>query len=517
MLYRGESACDMINNKVNSLDTLVDFANSIDGVYSCVINLDDCVLSMVDRARSMPLFFDKSGKVVSDSAERIRTFLGIKSSDVAPDMYLALYSKSYILGNFTVYSEILQLDCGQVAVLSHAHAPEFKRYYSHMSNMIFNSSYDSLKNKLNTVSAEVFKRLKQVIAGRPVVLSLSGGYDSRFIACMLKRAGVDDVSCYTFGKIDSHEVLQSKRNAEALGYRWTCVEYTDELVKNSFLDEIGLKYLHSIDTHDYTGYLQNYPAVRYLHEHGWFKKDSVFITGSCGDMPTGYYIPEEDLNIEYTNQYAVEWLYGLIYARAFPNEDFHHKWVYYALEELKKADVDVKDYQSFVSSIDFFYTQTCHTRCFLHMNRPCDTYDYEWLIPFWDKELLNLFYSIPAKYRYRQKIYEDFLLNDVCKDYGIGQKKTVVGYSLNPIKRKLTYLGGSVLAWICFHLNIPFRRKYDFNNLAPFELGIYQLLECKKTVVWHKAAAVSLFKQFILQYRYGVDNMLHAKKKLIKY
>lgn len=515
ILYRGENALDRISKEVNNPESLVDFLRKIDGLFSFVVKTDSHLFCAVDKARSLPLFFNDRGgeSIISDSAEVIRKKLNIEQENVDKYCYLSFYAKGYLDRNYTVYSEIKQLDCGEALCLAADNKAQIIRYYNHI-NIISNKSYEELKDLFDKTALSAFERIKKVIAGRPVAISLSGGYDSRAVACMLKRVGVEDVSCYTYGKKGSFEVEQSRKNAEALGYRWIYVEYSDERV-NCVLDEEGKKYLDYYETHDCLPYIQNYPAVRELVEKGWFKEGTVFLTGLCGDMPSGYYIPAKE-DVKYDNKYAAEWLYSEIYARQFPDEVFHKQCVAEILNDMVNNDVKVYDYNTFASSIDFIYTRTCHAHAFLNMNRSHDYYGFEWLIPMWDGDLLNLWYSIPAEYRFKQKFYEDWLLNGVCSPYGIGTKKTTVGYSIKPIKRKLTYMAGSIIAYVSFHLGIPFKRKYDFNNWAPLELNLYQHLKSKKTVVWHKAALYSLVIQYTLQNRYGVKNMLDAKKRIVK-
>lgn len=512
-LYKKNEAIRYFHD-VEDLDSLRSKLKHVDGVFSLIIKKKNTLLCAVDRARSLPIFFANSGNIISDSAEVIRSFLSIKPENVDEDSYLALYAKGYVAGNNTVYEEIKQLDCGELVVFSSDGTYKIQKYYLH-TNDVKNLPYEETKQLIYNTAINTFNRLKKVIDGRPVVLSLSGGYDSRFVACMLKKVGIENVSCYTYGKKDSFEVKQSKKNAEALGYRWTCVEYTDEIVLK-LADDEGLKFLGSFDTHDYTGYLQNYPAVRALHEQGWFEKDSVFITGLCGDMPTGYYIPANDPSLYYNRDYTTEWLYKIIYARQSLDYAFKEKWKQHVAKDLEENSIKVQDYQSFISAIDYIYTKNCHSRAFLHMNRVHEFYGYEWLLPFWDVELLSLWYSIPAQYRYKQSIYEDLLLTTICSEYGIGQKKTTIGYSPNPIKRKVTYFVGSILVYVFFHMGIPFRRRFDFNNWAPLELKFYKKLKTKKTVVWHKAAIVSIYTQYCLQNRYGIKNMINAKRRFNK-
>lgn len=511
-VYRDESAINLLQG-IDSEKSLILFLEKVEGCFAIIINNVAFKAIAVDRARSMPLFYSENADVVSDSAEEVRNYLKIPKDGVDEDNYLALYAKTFIFGNSTVYSIIKQLDLGCIAYYKED-CFKVERYYYHYSGNIFDDDESVLIKKLEKVSDNAFERIKRIVGDRPVVLSMSGGYDSRYIACMLKRAGIEDVLCYTYGKRDSFEVKQSKKNAEALGYRWTCIEYSDEII-NRTLDEIGKQYIDSYDFHDYTAYLQNFPAVRALDEKGWFKPNSIFMTGLCGDMPSGYYIPSFDQTIHYDNDYAANWLYESIYVRQLPDDVFKIKWIEQIKAELVSLKIKVHDYQSFVSALDAILTTTSHSHCFLHMNRTHEFFGYEWLIPFWDSELLTTWYSVPAELRYKQHLYENFLLDHVCSKYGIGQKKTVVGYSKNKAKRRLQYFAGGIINWILLHIGIPFKRKYDFNNWAPLELLLYKNLLSRKTVRYHKAGLVNLLTQYTLQRRYGVKNMIKAQKRII--
>ena len=391
---------------------------------------------------------------------------------------------------------------------------KIENYFYHLSPIVEKAEEELIK-ELNTVSQNVFTRIKAAIGNRPVVLSMSGGYDSRFVGCMLKKAGVEDVSCYTYGKSTSFEVIQSKKNADALGYRWICVEHTDEDVKG-VLDEVGLDYIKTNNNHDFTAYIQNFPAVRKLHEQGWFKPGSVFITGLCGDMPTGCYVREIEQGKVYDADAAAEKLFSMLFTRYNVEDSFKEKWINETKRQLDKLPIEINDYQSYISAVDAIYTGTCHSRLFMHMNDVHDYFGYEWLLPFWDSELLTKWYSIPAEHRVRQKLYEKWLLNHVCDEYGIGQKKKLAVYSKKKLVKEIQHLGGSVISFILLHIGVPFRRSYDINNFAPLELELFKGLKKRKWVSYRKAGLALLLNQYVLQQRYDIRHMAKASKRVKK-
>lgn len=509
-VYATQEATDFLSH-VETYEQLQECLKRIDGVYSFVIQKPNCVLAAVDRSRSMPLFFDKKATVISDSAEEIRKELNIAAENVDENQYLALMSADYLIFDHTVYADIRQLDVGEVAEFAE-NSIRVQKYFFHICKVKQRSDAE-IKKELMRVATKAFLRLKAAINGRPVVLSMSGGYDSRFVGCMLKRVGIEDVSCYTYGKPDSFEVIQSRQNAEALGFRWTYVDYTDEEMLR-VLDETGQEYLASYTTHDYIGYMQNFPAVRKLQEQQWIKPGAVFITGLCGDMPTGNYVLPYDSKMEYTPRTAAERLYQLIFTRFRMAEQFREQWLTETESKIKKLPLAVCDYQSWTSAVDCIYTGTCHSRWFMHMNSVHGFFDYEWLLPYWDAELLQAWYQVPAEKRINQGLYEDWLLNDICKEWGIGQKKHRASYSNNETVRKLKYFVGSIISFALLNSGIPFKRSYDYNNFACLELQLFQKLKCKRAVIYKKAGMPHLLNQYVLQNKYGVENMKKARKRV---
>jgi asparagine synthase (glutamine-hydrolysing) len=500
---------------IDSLEAFIAFLKRIDGSYAVVIQKDGYTFAAVDRARSIALYYHTGGGVVSDSSEYIREHTGIEKQDVEPDAFLELFATDYIIGNDTVYTEIKQLDIGQAAGIS-ADSIELKYYFYHIS-AIDKQSDDELKRTLTETANKTFERFAKVINARPVVLSMSGGYDSRFVGCMLKRVGIEDVSCYTYGKPDSFEVRQSKKNADALGYRWACVEHTDERIKAILYDE-NKPYFEMCREHDYTIFLQNFFAVKHLHENGWFKPLSVFITGMCGDMPTGNYVkrPSEFVNYEFNSQRAAEKIYSDLFTRYQLDDKYKTEFVNKLRARLDALPITISDYQSYTTAVDCLTTGFIHSRAYLHMNRVHEYFGYEWLLPYWDVRLLQKWYSIPAEKRAGQALYEDWLLADICAPFGIANKKYRAVYSNNLLKKKLMYFGGGIAACVLYNMGLPFRRRYDYSNFAPLEIELFKRFNSQKAIKYSKAGLPLLLNRYILQERYGNKAIMDAWKRIVK-
>lgn len=512
-VYRDEEAIDDLK-KIKDYNELKSFLQKTEGMFAIVICRGDSVLFAVDRARSMPLYFSEDGCFISDNADFIRESLHLKKEDVDKDKLIELAANYYLFGHDTVYSQIKQLDLGEVAEIV-AGKVKYERYFYHLNNIV-EQPVEEIKKKLTETAYHTFERIKLVIGDRPVVLSMSGGYDSRFVGCMLKNVGIKDVSCYTYGKADSFEVKQSKKNAEALGFRWKCVEMADDWVSQQ-VDETAQRYFDYYKGNDFTAYMQNFPAVRKLHEEGWFKPNSVFLTGLCGDMPSGEYVHERNRKKPHNQETVVEQLFSDAFTRYEVEEGLKVKWMKNITDQIKTLPIEIKDFQSWQSAVDCVYTGMCHAHWYMHMNRPHDFFGYEWLMPLWDTEYLKMWYSVPVDFRVEQCLYEDWLMNEICAPYGLGQKKSYGGYSMNKWKRQLQYAVGGCLNYLLLNIGVPFKRKQDYNNFAPLELQLFKNIKSKKLVNYRRSGMMQLLDHFLIERRYGVDNyeyfVKHTKAK----
>jgi len=79
--------------------------------------------------------------------------------------------------------------------------------------------------RLDSIYKNVFSRLIESVQGRTIVIPLSGGYDSRSSAAILKKLGYGNVICFTYGRPESFEVQTSEKVAKDLGYKWCFINY----------------------------------------------------------------------------------------------------------------------------------------------------------------------------------------------------------------------------------------------------------------------------------------------------
>ena len=502
-------------SSIQSYEALFSFLRQCMGVFSLILSHGNEVWLATDIARSMPLYYTEDGSYVSDDVNELQKVCNPLFFGLEDFRTIEMYATSYIGYQNTIFRGIKQVELGSVTKIKEGMITT-KPYFIHHKDIQLLITEKEAVRLLKEKTKNMIKRILKVVGNRQIVISLSGGYDSRYLACSLKDFGVDNVICYTYGRSDSFEVAQSKKVADALGYQWFNIPYTDVAIRNILKMETD--YLDYCNRPDYSAYLQNYIAVKTLHNKKLIPEDSVFLTGLCNDMPTGAYIPDEKTlrnKYAFTNEgvatYNVDGRFTRFNITAEAKAIFKKDVVDY----LDRMCVSVHDYQSFVSALDCLETSLSHSHCFLNMNTVHEFFGYEWLLPCWDKELLSFWYSLPANLRKGQKFYEIYITQHLANRYGVGTKKYINSLASKPWKVKLKRKIGGLAVSVLYPLGIPVRRNTDINNFSVLEVEIYKQLKQKCAVKSERASIVLMGTIYMMERRYGTNWYANIRKYLV--
>ena len=113
------------------------------------------------------------------------------------------------------------------------------------------------KKKLKKLNLVLFKKLIKSCNGRQIVLPLSAGWDSRFIASGLRHFGYTNVICVTYGKNGSNDMHIAKEVANKLNFKWIKVRYNKKEIK---------KIMNTKDYQDYVKFCDNLNAIYFMGE-----------------------------------------------------------------------------------------------------------------------------------------------------------------------------------------------------------------------------------------------------------
>lgn len=382
---------------------------ALNGDFALAMETSRYIFCTVDRVRSIPLFYavGEDGALFSDDANLLRDRLNPPFNEENGAEFLVT---GYVTGPDTLFDRISQLQAGEYLVYDKKDGSLITHFYHRFwHGNYFLDSEDGLLNRLDEIFIRVFQRLIESTKGQRIVVPLSGGLDSRIIVAMLKRLGVEDVICFTYGKKGNREAKISRQVAEALGYRWYFVEYTHEKWYNCY---------HSDEMREYLKYggnlvslpiIQDFLAVKELKKEGKIPENAVFVPGHTGDMISGGHIP---LDYDQPQSYNFEKFLE-------DNLKKHYnlwKWDMVDVgpifkEKITKTvgDISVFDNDSCANAIELFDFNERQAKFIVNSVRAYEFLGYQWRIPLWDEELVGFFLEIPMQYRLNQLLYKIYV------------------------------------------------------------------------------------------------------------
>ena len=283
----GISAIDYLEKVIDSAESLEKAIKGLVGIFSFVYGKDNIVIVCSDRVRTFPIFYSYSeGRtIISDDAQVCTG--GEKNID--ENSSVEFLHTGYVTGNKTLLDNVYQVRAGEFIVFNSGKI-EAATYHSYISTATKENDIVSSSEKFIKILGDIFDRLINSLSGKTAVIPLSGGYDSRLIAVMLKNKGFEDVICFTYGRKDNLEVRISKKVAERLGYKWYFIEYNEELIKDYIITDEFKEYFKFSGNYTSMFYMQEYFAVKELKK--MLPDNSVFIPGHSGDFFGGSHLDD---------------------------------------------------------------------------------------------------------------------------------------------------------------------------------------------------------------------------------
>ncbi|MDD4255234.1 MAG: asparagine synthetase B family protein [Methanofollis sp.] len=401
-----ETATLLLSAPWDDPDRIRTLLESLNGEYAFVVETPDTLAAAVDRLRSIPLFSAGTGEglTVADDPHLLVERLSPPLSQESSAEFLAA---GFVTGPLTLYRGIRQLQVGECLISPRRSGAATTVSYAQFRHGDFFADGD-LTGSLDDVFLRVFRRLLASCEGRRIVVPLSGGLDSRIIVAMLRRLGVEDVTCFSYGVKESREVRISREVARALGYDWHYVEYTKEKVRACYRGDALKEYLRYGGNLSSLPHTQDYLAVCEMREEGVVPPGAVFVPGHSGDMLAGSHIPRE---------YGRPQRYTLEKFLADTLAKHYSLWAWddpallalYSERILMSAGCpDVHDAGSCADAIEYFDFKERQAKFIINAVRVYEYFGHGWRVPLWDRELMWFFQRVPLPLRLGQALYKDY-------------------------------------------------------------------------------------------------------------
>jgi asparagine synthase (glutamine-hydrolysing) len=392
-------ALDSHLSELKSFTQFAAFIEQVQGQFSLIRKIDESYWIATDPIASYPLFhrINNSAVEITDAPAGLLQGETLIPNHDATHFFLQFGST---FGTETLVDGLQGIEPGTANQLSEEglHTVHYlKDYFSNKHKNEYSPK------ELKSVLDEIFSRYLKHFANCPFVVPLTAGYDSRLIVTMLKKMGIEQVYCFTWGRNNNAEVATARKVAETLGYSYRFIEYNHELITDFKEKEQFKKYI------DYAGnfismpFLQDYFAVAYLKENNLIPENAVFIPGHTGDGYAGSHLrpwfenlSKKEISNEIIDQFAIT---------GFQHKALHKKQINGLL--LRKLDDEAF---SPVQFFDYWDISTRQARLVARSSCVFQFFGYEVVLPLCDQQFIRYFFQAPLAHRYNEKLYRETLV-----------------------------------------------------------------------------------------------------------
>lgn len=429
----------------------------LNGNFSAVISLKNSIYLFSDKYKTYPLLYFNTDKgwFITDQSKSVLD--NIPSSEFNNEAIITYFALGYLHGNHTFLNNCKIVEAGNWVLLTNNSFSQ--EYHNHIYPKI-NIDDDEIMAKAINTFENAIKRTLSSIGNNPIWIPLSGGYDSRLLACVLKKMNIKNVKCFTYGFPNSLDVKISRKVAETLDFAWFYVEYTKEKfesIANNSIDDDHILWAMNLNT---TSHYQDFIAIKELTERGVIEKNAIIIPGHSGEILGRDQIP-----------------YDLLESKKSIAELIYHKYFHWNLikKGFKESIVTslgvnlnetITNKKNKMLSIDLFSNWNIKNRQSNFIVNAVRAYEYfnlDWRLPLWDDEVSEFWFSLNYKKNSNLKLYNKFMFDNYFTPLNVAfyKEKNILKKVISKIRLPLNFKSQIKNILIKFHY---FKVRYDLNG-----------------------------------------------------
>ncbi len=447
---RTEGILDYLLPATGDEEMLASALKQLNGIFSFIFTSEDEVYLYCDKSRFFPVFYRIMPETgISDEPEKLR-----QDKDIANDAAFEEFRcTGFTTGSDTLVQDIRQVPPGELVRISKDQPLTRRKIFSYKVKRA-ELRYD--RDPVGAMAAAIEKaatRFIDSIGDATPVLPLSGGYDSRLIACILKARGFSGTLCFTYGR-KTAEVEISGKVAELLGFKWYFVNY--EALPENWLsrhEDVFNAYYRYAARLTSMFYLQEFPAVIYLREHGLIPENSIFLPGHSGDLLGG-----SQFTKVFPVHLAPKKIIPLLIRKKYSNFPINRRTLKFFRRRLK-AELDLQQGFLAYSIVEDWDIREKIAKFIFNSSQVFTFFGYQVRFFFWDNELVEFFRCLPPEYKNYKKLYDHCLQEQFFARYGLNFSRELLPGRGDLLWQKLKELVKPFLPRI---LKMKYMRKNDW-------------------------------------------------------
>lgn len=388
----------------------------LNGCFSIILNMKDRICLISDKLKTYPLFYQLVDGVyyITDTGQETLKYLPQRI--LQRNSLLQFLSCGYLTGGNTLFKDVKLVAPAYIVEIYKEIMYAYP--YSNRVQPKVRRSKEEVIQKGAEALEHAFQRSLQLVNGRTIILPLSGGYDSRLIACLCRKYNVEKVICFSYGIEGCEEVEVSRRVAEKLGYPWHSVLCTAEkwgaLVRSSAFQDY-IQYGGNLNA---IAHIQDFLALHELTEKGIIPPNSVFIPGHTGDVLGGSHLPRQmRIGSLLRDLYEKYFCLNILNNKAWSElnkEMYQLIWLSYG-----RNGQDEFCYEAFYQ----WGVNTRQSNFIINAVRAYEFFGHSWLLPMWDDEFEHFWSSVPYSERVGSALYTEFAFRNYFEPMGVAFRK----------------------------------------------------------------------------------------------
>jgi len=372
-------------------------------------------IAVSDQVRSHPVYFVKETDCLSLANHPSLLIAADSTPEISQEALDEYLMSGYVHGGSTLLSSVKQLRAGEILRYSFRdRKPVLERYFRYLpkadAGIQGNKSTQDWINEFDSVLNRAFERALEDIGEAPIWVPLSGGMDSRLVLCKCLELRGGDITAFSYGVSGNHEMRMAKRVARKLGVPWHAVPSDLKNLQALYQSKERQDYARLTDGFNAVPSYLDFEAIRKLKNMGVLPSDAVIINGYSGDFLFGGHIPEK-IRQTPTLETLVDALVEK-HCSHFTTSDLAQ--IKQEIAERVRAEVasvldDVTSEEQLCSAYEYWDWQERQAKAVVNAQRAYEYFRVNWKLPFWDKELMEFWSTVPLDLRAGQKLHLSYL------------------------------------------------------------------------------------------------------------
>ncbi|MBN2636729.1 MAG: hypothetical protein JXR61_10700 [Prolixibacteraceae bacterium] len=368
----------------------------LNGQFAVIVEHDNEIWAAASHTWSYPVFYRTiKGKIlISDEPQNLLVDELPFTTNHFSEIYFLTFGVTPLSN--TLIDDIFQIQPGEIIRFKKSYV---KTEVSLPLTIKGNDVKDNItENELGDFLVSAFEKYYHVIKDKQVLLPLTRGYDSRLLACLLKKFGHRNVICATWGRSGSNEVGTAKQVAKKLGFRHYFTDYSKI---------VGKDFMHSNDFSSYVNYAGHWSSMPFLYEYFGVKElkekkiideSTIALPGHPGDFIRGDHLGWDVINgnCDYVVSKIIS-TFGTTYALTRPEKKVIQDYITANFFEDKgnsmKEGYELWDFKERQCK---FIGNSSQVYSFFGINS---------LMPLFDLDVITFFRNMPDKQKIDQNLY----------------------------------------------------------------------------------------------------------------